>query len=92
MLELKKKIVDMFNLDNDEQRNTVLIDTFLDGIYKGYNIDIYTSFNNGFICHKLFYVKNNVGEWIKSKLIYFENNKIIKKVISENKRRGNDKF
>ncbi len=32
MLELKQKIVDLFNLDNDEQRNTVLIDTFLDDI------------------------------------------------------------
>lgn len=34
MLELKQKIVDLFNLDNDEQRNTVLIDTFLDDIKK----------------------------------------------------------
>ncbi len=32
LLELKKKIIELFNLDNDEQRNTVLIDNFLDDI------------------------------------------------------------
>lgn len=35
MLELKQKIVNLFNLDNDEQRNTVLIDNFLDDIKNG---------------------------------------------------------
>jgi hypothetical protein len=49
------------------------------GIYKNKNIEIYTAKENGKLIHKLFYVSDAVRNFIKSKLIYFENG--IKKVL-----------
>lgn len=49
------------------------------GIYKNNNIEIYTAKENGKLIHKLFYVSDAVRNFIKSKLIYFENG--IKKIV-----------
>ena len=45
------------------------------GVYKNNNIEIYTAKENGKLLHKLFYVSDAVRNFIKSKLIYFENQK-----------------
>ena len=54
------------------------------GLYKGLNIDIYIAENQGKIEHKLYYV-HKAGEWIKSKLVYFTDNRKSKIVNSESK-------
>lgn len=52
------------------------------GVYKGYNIDIYKDKQDK---TKLYYVSDQIKNWIKSKLEYFD--KGIKKVVySENGR------
>lgn len=56
----------------------------IQGIYKGFNIDIYIAENQGQIEHKLYYVKK-AGEWFKSKLVFFSNGEKYKSVISEAK-------
>lgn len=53
----------------------------IQGIYKGFNIDIYIAENQGQIEHKLYYVQK-AGEWVKSKLVFFKNNKKSKIVTS----------
>ena len=53
----------------------------IQGVYKGFNIDIYIAENQGKLEHKLYYVKK-AGEWIKSKLVYFSDNKKSKTVLS----------
>ena len=45
------------------------------GIFRNKNIEIYTAKENGSLLHKLFYVSDAVRNFIKSKLIYFENGK-----------------
>ena len=45
------------------------------GIFKNNNIEIYTAKENGSLLHKLFYVSDAVRNFIKSKLICFENGK-----------------
>ena len=46
------------------------------GIYKDKIIDIYTALNpDNTLKHKLYYVSNTIGGWIKSKLKFFKNNK-----------------
>jgi hypothetical protein len=52
------------------------------GVYKNHNIEIYTAKENNKLIHKLFYVSDAVRNFIKSKLIYFENG--IKKVVRGN--------
>ena len=48
------------------------------GKYKGHIIDIYSSFDgNNLLKHKLFYVRNAAGNWIKSKLNFYNNGKKI---------------
>ena len=52
------------------------------GKFKGNNIEIYNDYKDK---TKLYYVSDAVRNWIKSKLIYFENG--VKRVIrSENKK------
>lgn len=46
------------------------------GVFKGKNIEIYQDFKDK---TKLYYVSDKLRNWLKSKLIYFENG--IKKVI-----------
>ncbi len=43
------------------------------GVFRNKNIEIYTAKENGSLLHKLFYVSDAVRNFIKSKLIYFEN-------------------
>jgi hypothetical protein len=46
------------------------------GTYKDKNIDIYHAFNEDeTLKHKLYYITDNVGKWIKSKLKFFKNDK-----------------
>jgi hypothetical protein len=61
---------------------TVICDT---GIYKDKKIEIYSAFgNNGKLEHKLYYV-SQMMKWLKSKLVYFSNNKKWKTIKSERK-------
>lgn len=44
----------------------------ISGIVNGYKLDIYTSGKSDKPpIFKLFYLKNQLGEWIKSKLVYY---------------------
>ena len=46
------------------------------GIFKKMNIDIYHAFNeNGDLKHKLYYVTDEIGKWLKSKLKFFKDGK-----------------
>ena len=59
---------------------TVICDT---GLFKGKKIEIYSAFGkNGKLEHKLYYVSQMMN-WLKSKLVYFSNNKKWKVVRSE---------
>lgn len=53
------------------------------GKIKDYTLDIYIAQDKGRLRHKLYYLKK-AGEWVKSKLIYFSNNKPYKVIKSEN--------
>ena len=55
------------------------------GKFKERNIEIYHDYETK---SKLFYVSDVVRNWIKSKLIYFENN--IKKIVKSENRKGNN--
>lgn len=47
-------------------------------------LEIYTALDlNGKKAHKLYYLKDKLGNWIKSKLVYFSNNKRYKVIRSE---------
>lgn len=43
------------------------------GVFKDHNIEVYTAKENNKLIHKLFYVSDKVRNFVKSKLIYFEN-------------------
>ena len=43
------------------------------GVFRNKNIEIYSAKEDGRLIHKLFYVSDSVRNFIKSKLIYFEN-------------------
>ena len=61
---------------------TVICDT---GIFKDKKIEIYSAFGkNGKLEHKLYYVSKMMN-WLKSKLVYFSNNKKWKTIRSERK-------
>jgi hypothetical protein len=53
------------------------------GILRDKKLDIYTGRENGELKHKLYYLSDNLGNWIKSKLVYFENGKKVNVVRSE---------
>ena len=53
------------------------------GKIKDYTLDIYIAQDKGKLKHKLYYLKK-AGEWVKSKLIYFSNNKPYKVIRCEN--------
>ena len=45
------------------------------GIFKGNKLDIYTAYDKeGNLMHKLYYLSDSVGNWIKSKLKYYGKN------------------
>lgn len=55
------------------------------GTYKGSSIDIYNAYdNNGFLRHKLYYVKDAVGRWVKSKLKSYYKGKFVGMARAEN--------
>lgn len=54
------------------------------GIINGKRLDIYSAYDlEGNLIHKLYYLADSVGNWIKSKLKYYENGKVVKEVRSE---------
>ncbi len=54
------------------------------GAYKGYSIDIYNAYDNGLLRHKLYYVKDAVGKWVKSKLKSYYKDKCVRVTRAEN--------
>ena len=56
----------------------------ISGSSRGYEYDVFIKEDNGQIEHKLYYVRK-AGEWIKSRLLYFSNNKQYKEIRSQNK-------
>lgn len=59
------------------------------GVFKDKVIDIYHAFNdNGSLKHKLYYVSNTIGGWIKSKLKFYNNGKVTH--IARSMKRGKD--
>ena len=56
------------------------------GIVNNKKIDIYNAYEDGTLVHKLYYLSDLVGNWIKSKLKYITNGKVSKTVRSENKK------
>lgn len=57
------------------------------GFINGKKLEIYSAYSHeGKIIHKLYYLADNVGNWIKSKLKYFdEQGKCYKTIRSEKK-------
>lgn len=57
------------------------------GVINGKKVDIYTAYDSdGNILHKLYYLADNLGVWIKSKLKFYKDGKCYKVVQSENKK------
>ena len=64
------------------------------GKLKDYKLDIYVATDNDKIKHKLYYL-TKAGEWLKSKLVYYKNNKPCEVIRCENTnmaRATGDKF
>lgn len=55
----------------------------ISGSARGYDYDVFVKEANGQIVHKLYYVKK-AGQWIKSRLLYFVDNKQVKEVKCQN--------
>lgn len=54
------------------------------GFFKGDKLDIYSAYDKeGNLIHKLYYLSDSVGNWIKSKLKYYTNGKCYKTVWGE---------
>lgn len=45
------------------------------GIIKNNKLDIYYSYENNELKHKLYYLQDKLGNWLKSKLVFFKDNK-----------------
>ena len=59
----------------------VLKDT---GIINNKRLEIYSAYSReGKLIHKLYYLADSVGNWIKSKLVYYSDGKKIKTIRSE---------
>ena len=56
------------------------------GLINGYKLDIYTAKEEGELVHKLYYLADNLGNWVKSKLKFYKGNKVVKVINSENRR------
>ena len=54
------------------------------GIINGKKLDIYTSYENGKVKHRLYYLTDLAGNWIKSKLKYFDDKGELKTIRSTN--------
>ena len=56
------------------------------GFFKGNQLDIYSVYDKeGSLMYKLCYLSDSVGNWLKSKLEYYENGKVVKEIRSEKK-------
>lgn len=54
------------------------------GFFNGKKLDIYSAYSkDGQIIHKLYYLSDSVGNWIKSKLKYYKGRQIVKIIRSE---------
>lgn len=53
------------------------------GFIYGKKLDIYSAYDTeGNLIHKLYYLSDSVGNWIKSKLKYYSNGKVYKTIRS----------
>ena len=52
------------------------------GIINNKKLEIYKTYENNELKHKLYYLQDQVGHWIKSKLLFFKDNKVDKVVRS----------
>ena len=54
------------------------------GVINGFKLDIYSAYTReGKVIHKLYYLSDAVGNWVKSKLVYFQDGKKYKTIRSE---------
>ena len=55
------------------------------GFFKGKRLDVYSAYDKeGNLVNKLYYLADNVGNWLKSKLVYFDKDgKKYKQITSE---------
>lgn len=54
------------------------------GFINGKKLEIYSAYSKeGKLLHKLYYLADSLGNWLKSKLEYYENGKVIKEIRSE---------
>ncbi len=67
---------------NNYTKHKIVIDK---GIINDKVLDIYKAYSNdtGELIHKLFYLKDKAGYWIKSKLNYYSAGKCFKTIRSE---------
>lgn len=57
------------------------------GIINNKRLDIYSAYDTeGNLIHKLYYLADSVGNWIKSKLKYYKGRQVVKVIRSENER------
>lgn len=56
------------------------------GFINGKKLEIYSAYSyDGQLMHKLYYLADNLGNWLKSKLKYYEKGKCYKVIRSEKK-------
>lgn len=67
---------------NNYTRHKLVIDK---GIVNGKTLNIYQAYStdSNELIHKLYYLKDNAGNWIKSKLKYFKGGQCFKIIRSE---------
>ena len=54
------------------------------GIINGKKLEIYSAYTReGKLIHKLYYLSDKVGNWLKSKLVYYQDGKKFKTIRSE---------
>lgn len=54
------------------------------GTFKGYKLDIFSSYDTqGNLLNKFYYLTNNLGQWVKSKVKYFKGKQCYKVLRSE---------
>lgn len=53
------------------------------GLINGYKLDVYTAKEDGELVHKLYYLADKAGNWVKSKLKYYKGGSVIKVIRSE---------
>ena len=56
------------------------------GFINGCKLDIYTAKEDGKLVHKLYYLADKAGKWVKSKLVLFANGKKVRVIKNERKK------